>query len=162
VPTYSLSLDQVIEACLRGREWPTKVPSDARGLLITDEDRKAAWEFYVELVTRIATQLDDEEGVEATALESIFGLFATARQVMRTSGRDAAAFAALILALLNHRVRPFTAPWHKHSVEGRLADPAIAGRFREELRALQGELRAAADALALMAQVPGLTDYPRP
>jgi hypothetical protein len=112
--TDTLTLGQLVDEHLQGREWATHISPAARNLSTTDADRKAAWDLYVELLTRIATQaLDDEEGVEVTALESIAGLFPTARQVMRSHGREAAAFAAPVLALFNHRVRAFTAPWHK-------------------------------------------------
>ncbi len=37
-----------------------------------DEDKTAAWELYVELITRAATQgLDPDEGDEAAALKSV-------------------------------------------------------------------------------------------
>ena len=40
-----------------------------------DEDKAAAWELYIELLTRIATQpLDAEHGDEKTALDSVFSL----------------------------------------------------------------------------------------
>ena len=46
-----------------------------------DEDKAAAWELYIELLTRIATQpLDAEHGDEKTALDSVFSLFAITRQ----------------------------------------------------------------------------------
>jgi hypothetical protein len=38
----------------------------------SDPDKEAAWDLYVELLTRITTQpLPDEDGVEQTALDSI-------------------------------------------------------------------------------------------
>ena len=159
-----LSLNRLLELQgLADRPWTATVPVEARDLPITEADRKAAWEFYVELATRVATQpLGDEEGVELTALESIASLFDTARDLMRRSGPGAAAFSTLVLALLNYRLRPFTAAWHKRAAEGRLGDPAISGRFRDELRDLQADLRATADALAEMAQVPRLSDHSAP
>ncbi|MBP5788884.1 MAG: hypothetical protein J6W29_01440, partial [Neisseriaceae bacterium] len=43
-----------------------------------DNDRNAAWELYVEMLTRISTQpLKDEHGDEQTALNSIHSLFYT-------------------------------------------------------------------------------------
>lgn len=157
-----VSLDHVIKPLERHR-WAARIPAEARELPLTEADTKAAWELYVELVTRVSTQpLEDEDGVEVTALESIAKLFGIAREIMRKSGPGAAAFSAFALTLLNYRLRPFTAPWHKRSAEGRLSDPAIAGRFRDELRSLQEDLRAAADVLAEMAQVPRLSDYSAP
>ena len=101
----SLSLENVIEQGLQRHPWAARIPAEARALAITEADVKAAWELYVELITRVATQpLDDQEGVEATALASIFGLFAFVRELMRRSGPDAAALSALALALFNYRV----------------------------------------------------------
>jgi hypothetical protein len=41
-----------------------------------DEDTDAAWDLYVELITRVATQrLEPDEGDEAAALKSIHDLF---------------------------------------------------------------------------------------
>jgi len=161
--TMSLSLENVIEQGLQRYPWAARIPAEARALAVTDADIKAAWELYVELITRVATQpLDDEDGVEAAALESVYSLFGLVREIMRQSGPDAAAFSALALALFNYRVRPFTAAWHRPSADGRLDDPAIAGRFRDELRELQRDLRAAADALADLAEVPPLCDFTAP
>ncbi|MGA7979322.1 MAG: hypothetical protein WCA32_03745 [Chromatiaceae bacterium] len=158
----SLSVEDVQKG-LAPFPWAARVPAGARELTITDADKKAAWELYVELVTRVATQpLGDEDGVEATALESIASLFPLVRKLMRQSGPGAAAFSALTITLLNYRVRPFTAAWHKRSADGRLSDPAISGRFRDELRALQQDLRAVADVLADLIQVPRLSDYSAP
>jgi hypothetical protein len=45
-----------------------------------DEDKTAAWELYVELLTRITTQpLAPEHGDETTALESVHDLFPITR-----------------------------------------------------------------------------------
>ena len=157
------SLGNLIDQELASCAWAERVPPEARELPIGDADSKAAWELYIELVTRIATQpLEDEEGVEITALESVQKLFPIARDLIRRSGREAAAFSAFALALLNYRVRPFTAAWHKRSKEGRLRDPAVCGRFRDELRELQQDLRTAADVLADLARVPRLSDYSAP
>lgn len=159
----SVLLDHVVRQHLEHCKWAARIPAEARELPVTEADSKAAWELYVELVTRVATQpLEDEEGVEATALQSIADLFGCARELMRRSGPGAAAFSAFALALLNYRLRPFTAPWHKRAFEGRLGDPAISGRFRDELRSLQKDLRVAADALAEIAQAPRLSDYSAP
>jgi len=49
-----------------------------------DEDRKAAWELYIELLTRVATQpLAQEHGDEKTALDSVYALFSTSRETIK-------------------------------------------------------------------------------
>jgi hypothetical protein len=163
IQEMSLTLEDVVQQGLASFPWAARIPAEARELPITDADTQAAWERYVELVTRVTTQpLEDEDGVEVTALESVVSLFRCVRTLMRRSGPSAAALSALAIALLNYRVRPFTAGWHRPSAEGRLSDPAIAGRFRDELRVLQQDLRAVADALADMVQIPRLSDYSAP
>jgi hypothetical protein len=50
----------------------------------SDYDKNAAWELYIELLTRIATQhLEPEHGDEQTALESIYSLFGLTRDVIK-------------------------------------------------------------------------------
>lgn len=159
----SQSLGKLIEQELASCPWAGRVPPDARDLPVGDADAEAAWGLYVELVTRIATQpLADEVGVEIAALESIQELFPITRDLMRVSGRDAAAFSAFAVTLLNYRVRPFTAAWHMGAKEGRFSDPSLSRRFRDELRDLQQDLRLAADVLVDLAQVPRLSDYSAP
>ena len=53
-------------------------------LTFDDVDKKAAWELYVEMLTRIVTQpLNEQHGIEKTALDSIFSLFPTTREILK-------------------------------------------------------------------------------
>jgi hypothetical protein len=89
-----------------------------------DQDRKAAWELYVELITRIATQrLDPEEGDEAAALKSIHELFPLTRETIRRNGRYCINFTRIAVVVLNQKVRPFTARWHPRMLAGSSAKP---------------------------------------
>ena len=52
-----------------------------------DEDKSAAWELYIELLTRITTQpLPSEDGVEQTALDSVYSLFPLTREIIKRNG----------------------------------------------------------------------------
>lgn len=52
-------------------------------------DKDAAWEMYVELITRILTQnLEYEDGDEKTALDSVYSLFPTTRDILKKNGRE--------------------------------------------------------------------------
>jgi hypothetical protein len=122
-----------------------------------DLDRKAAWELYVELLTRIATQyLPPDHGDEKTALISIYKLFDLTRQTLK-SHEGCTEFARIGVVVLNQVIRPFTAKWHKLSLADAFADPARCTEFRVELAALQKKLRTYTKALADMAQVEDLT-----
>lgn len=124
-----------------------------------DEDKAAAWELYIELLTRITTQkLDDNHGDEKTALTSIFSIFAITRDVMKNNGRHCIEFTKIAIVVLNQVVRPFTAKWHGLSVNGAFDDPGQCKQFRSELVEIQRVLRIYTRMLADMAGVEDLTE----
>lgn len=123
-----------------------------------DEDKAAAWELYVELLTRIATQpLDEKHGDEKTALDSVFSLFAITRQVLKNNTRNCTEFAKIAIVMLNQVIRPFTAKWHRLSIQGAFTDEDNCKRFRTELAQLQLALKKYAKMLADMAGVEDIT-----
>ena len=123
-----------------------------------DADKAAAWEMYIELLTRITTQpLDTEHGDEKTALESVYSLFPITRQVLKNNTKHCVEFAKLAIVILNQIVRPFTAKWHRLSLQGAFGDPKEREQFRKELDSLQVTLRKYAKMLADMAGVEDLT-----
>jgi hypothetical protein len=100
-------------------------------LSFTDTDKIAAWEMYVELLTRITTQeLEDKSGDEQTALNSV----------------------------LNQKIRPFTAKWHKKSLNGAFENPKECKKFRKELKKLQVNLNNYTGMLSEIAGVENLTE----
>jgi hypothetical protein len=133
-------------------------------------ERRAAWSLYVELVTRISTQsLSEHEGLDREALNSLFGLFQTTRQILREAGPNVGAsgqsVGGIAIAVLNRRLRPFLANWHPKldHLETRSApdSPQIASEedwthhqeFRAALAQLQIDLGEYAAALANIAGV---------
>jgi ferric-dicitrate binding protein FerR (iron transport regulator) len=123
-----------------------------------DEDKNAAWELYVELITRVATQrLDPNEGDDAAALKSIHDLFSLTRSTIKHNGRYCINFTRIAVVVLNQKVRPFTAKWHPRLMAGELSEEERNG-FRAELQDLQKDLRNYTRLLADMAGVEDLTD----
>lgn len=123
-----------------------------------DADRNAAWELYVELLTRVTGHaLAAEHGDETAALESIYTLFPLTRDILRRHGPGSAQFARVAIPVLNQVVRPFTEKWHRRSISGELSDPTHRAEFRNELIQLQGALEAYTRALGTMANVEDLT-----
>lgn len=84
-----------------------------------DAERRAAWELYVELVTRIAA-VPLRDGIAREALTSLYALFGEAREILRRYGPDVAEpkrdgeynFGFLTVAMLNFAVRPLLSYWH--------------------------------------------------
>lgn len=75
-----------------------------------DADKNAAWELYIELLTRITTQPQPpDHSVEKAAFDSVFSLFALTRDIIKRHGRGCAEFTKLAIVVLNQIVRPFTA-----------------------------------------------------
>lgn len=121
------------------------------------EDQEAAWEMYIEMITRISTQhLLPEQGDEKSALESIHSLFKTTRDILKNKGRKSENFTQIAIVVLNQVIRPFTSKWHKIFLEtGFNSSNSIV--FRKELANLQIDLRNYTRLLSDLAGVEDLT-----
>ncbi|WGV24471.1 hypothetical protein [Halotia branconii] len=132
--------------------------------------KKAAWSLYVELVTRIAVQpLALDQGLVREAMNSLYSLFGTTREVLKAAGPDVGAsrdsVGGIAIAVLNNGLRPFLSKWHpllqawearrpvgvspKEHEQG-WSEEATA---RRELEALRVGLKEYAHALATIAGV---------
>jgi len=121
-------------------------------------DKEAAWDMYVELLTRVTTQpLPDDAGVEQTALDSVYALFGLTRGILKQHGRSCIEFTKIAIIILNQVVRPFTAKWHLLSKQGAFDDSSKRVEFRQDLRHLQKNLQNYARLLADIADVEDLT-----
>jgi hypothetical protein len=112
--------------------------------------------MYVELLTRIATQpLPDDSGIETSALDSVYSLFGITRDILRKYGKDSIGFAKIAIIILNQVLRPFTARWHKLSVEGAFQNPNQVSVFRSELQDLQVTLQ---NYMGMLAEIAGVEE----
>lgn len=83
-------------------------------------ERDAAWELYVELVTRVSVvELHPDDGKVREALSSFYQLFAITRDILRRYGpavargsADRITFGRIAVSMLNGAVRPVLAYWH--------------------------------------------------
>lgn len=133
-------------------------------------ERRAAWELYVELITRISTQpLSANQGLLREALFSLHALFETPRQILRNAGPDVGAsqesVGGIAVAVLNQRLRPFLAQWHPELTDYESTRQPECGQrqheqawqksseLRQELEQLRKDLDEYADALAEIAGV---------
>jgi hypothetical protein len=124
-----------------------------------DEDKNAAWDLYIELLTRITTQpLNDAHGDEQTALKSVYSIFPLTREVIKSNGRHCIEFTKIAIIILNQKIRPFTAKWHKLSEQGAFSDVEKCKEFRRELSILQNDLKTYTKMLVDMAGVEDLVD----
>ena len=122
-------------------------------------DRDAAWELYVEMLTRITTQpLPSEDGDEETALTSVYSLFPVTREILKRQGRHCIGFTKIAVPVLNQIVRPFTAKWHRYKTQGAFKEQDKCAEFRNELEALQKDLKKYTLLLANIAEVEDLTE----
>ncbi len=123
-----------------------------------DMDEKAAWEMYVEIITRILSRpLLYNNGDEKTALNSIYTLFSTTRNLLKMYGREGQTFSKLAVVILNQIIRPFTAKWHNISIQG-FQNEAENMEFREDLKILQEEIKKYMVALAELANVEDISE----
>ncbi|WP_026735259.1 hypothetical protein [Fischerella sp. PCC 9605] len=133
-------------------------------------ERKAAWSLYVELVTRIAVQpLEVDQGLVREALNSLYSLFGTTREILKTAGPGVGAsrdsVGGIAIAVLNRGLRPFLSKWHpllqaweakrplgmspKEHEQSWSEEP----KLRSELEVLRAGLEQYANALAVIAGV---------
>jgi hypothetical protein len=80
-------------------------------------ERNAAWELYIELVTRVAVQsLNPQEGLVREAMNSLYSLFGSTREILRRAGPNVGAshdsVGGIAIAVLNNGLRPFLSKWH--------------------------------------------------
>lgn len=88
---------------------------------VDDMQRKAAWEIYVELVTRVTViELKKDEGIIREAMNSFYSLFNSTREVLKKYGPSIAAaknpgdmtLGHVATSVLNKVLRPLLAKWH--------------------------------------------------
>lgn len=124
-----------------------------------DEDKAAAWDLYIELLTRVTTQrLVPAQGTEWAALASIYQMFPITREIIRRNGRHCVNFTKIAIVVLNQIVRPFTTKWHGVVDAAQPLSQEQSIIFRVELLSLQSRLRKYTRLLADMAAVEDLTD----
>ncbi len=143
-----------------------------------DRERDAAWEMYIELITRISiVELKPDEGLLREALSSLYSLFGTTREILRKYGPSVAkakgkgniTFGYLAVAILNGELRPVLAKWHpllldyENTRESSISQLEHEKNWEKaiELRRVLNEVRNVlinyADLLAKVAGVPLLT-----
>lgn len=142
-----------------------------------EAEKQAAWEIYVELVTRVPmTILEDDRGLLREALTSFYSLFQTTRIILRQRGpfqthSDAEtdrSVSFLAIRMLNLALRPFLSKWHPLLKDYEERRPATVGvleherqweqydKLRQEMIALRPTLLGYADAFAAIAGTPSL------
>lgn len=150
------------------------------GVWEADEKQQlAAWEMYVELITRVAVQpLGAERGLLREALTSLHSLFGETRRILKQYGPSVAtplhptalAFGQIAVDVLNRSLRPLLARWHPLLSAHEIARPANHSPFdherawaqHDELRAQLAECRQTlmlyADLLAAVCSITSLHD----
>jgi len=142
-----------------------------------ETEQRAAWEMYVELVTRVSlAELQPGEGLLHEALASLYTLFESTRKILREYGPAVArpkgegqlSFGYLAIAIINCVIRPLLTKWHPkllhyQSMQTDTSSSVLyeqqwedGDRLRQELNNVHSILRQYADLLAQIAEVPPL------
>jgi hypothetical protein len=86
-----------------------------------ENEQKAAWELYVEVITRIAVvELKPGEGLLREALSSLHQIFDETRQILRKygpvvakpKGHGSLSLGSIAVSILNSALRPVLTKWH--------------------------------------------------
>lgn len=142
-----------------------------------ENERNAAWELYIELITRISVaELKPDEGLLREALTSLYKLFGITRDILRKYGSSVArpkndgyiSFGYLAVAILNAVLRPVLSKWHPLLLDYEATKSDSISSFeheqqwdknqelRKELNRVRIILFQYADLLAEVADVPSL------
>lgn len=167
---------------MMGKAKLTKVSVDLKAPFLNvkgeweadENEQQAAWELYVELVTRIAVVgLKPGEGLLRKALSSLLQIFGESRQILRKYGPEIAqpkgegnlSLGAIAVTVLNSSLRPVLAKWHPllmayesaRPPETSPADHEAAWRHNRELREVLSELQKTIQQYSLLlAKVAGI------
>ncbi len=137
-------------------------------LSVDSAAKKAAWLLYVELSTRIATQsLGANDGLLREALNSLYKIFETTRQILRDAGAEVGieekSVGGISMKVLNEGLRPFLAKWHPKLERWEAERPELSSHqaheqqwtdftlMRNELELLRQGLQEYADMLGKIA-----------
>lgn len=118
---------------------------------VDENQQKAAWELYIELITRISVQtLEPGEGLLREALTSLYNLFDETRKILRKYGPDVGkpvgegklSCGNIAVAVLNSGLRPVLAKWHPILLEyEKNKDGSISSTEHEKAWSHNEELR---------------------
>jgi hypothetical protein len=163
-------------------EVTVKLPWVEGKWVVDDAQRSAAWEIYVELVTRVSVEpLGKDDGLLREALTSLYSLFGETRRILRVYGpgvaipmkRKLLSLGQIAVDVLNVMLRPFLSKWHpllrKHEDHHHPDVSDVeherrweqAAELRKELEALRVNLVHYADILAAACEVPSLHVRPK-
>lgn len=126
---------------------------------VSEAEARAAWELYVEFSTRVAAHpLTPGAGSVREALDSLYSLFETTREVLRAAGPEVGetpeSLGPLAILVLNEGLRPFLVRWHTEveAGDGTLG-AARRAEFDRELEDTREGLRQYVESLAAIAGV---------
>lgn len=114
--------------------------------------RQAAWQLFVETMTRIATQqIGPEQGRLREAMSSLYSLFQTTRDLLKemepTPTAEGNTVEMLALEMLNAHLRPFLSRWHPSLASFEKANPQKTDNEWEDSQSCRAELDTLRDSL---------------
>ena len=137
-----------------------------------ESEIRAAWELYVEMVTRTPLgSVSIDEGYARETLTSIYSLFDTTRGILKKHGPSVArpknhrelSFGYLAVSMLNLALRPFLTEWHvklsgweRENANLPIAEWPDSCEFLRSLSEIREQLRQYASLFAQVAGVPEL------
>lgn len=144
---------------------------------IDEVQKKAAWEVYVELATRITTaELNKGEGLLRESLSSLYSFFPNTRELLKKYGPHIATPANpeettlghLMINLLNRVIRPVLSNWHPrllaweqqkpNNIDAKLHEDnwEYNDELREELNRIRKQLIEYAEVLGTVSEISNL------
>lgn len=89
--------------------------------------------------------------------KSVYSLFDITCELLKQKGRKAEAFSRIAIVILNQKIHPFTAEWHKKSVAGAFDSEEEYKAFRQDLKEIQTVSRGYA--AGLLSEIAGVEGF---
>lgn len=107
----------------------------------TQADQEAAWQLYIELLTRRIMKYLPNQDEEIIILSEISVLIEITRDLIKKYGREAVSFSKLAIVILNQTLLPFISNWRYIIQVGKIKEIENYNKFNIELKSLQDELK---------------------
>ena len=146
-----------------GEKPPVEESTKSKGGAFTLEDRDAAWQLYIELMSRHVDRAKKvEECNPFTVMDSFEGLFQARTEIFREAGSKSVKTLNKIMPFLNETIRPFVQKWRLESKDGAFNGEYMMSvrrpEFYREAEVLYEEIQTMCDTMARIAGVQNLAE----
>ena len=144
-----------------GQKAPEETQTKPKGGAYTSEDKDAAWQFHIELLSRYVDRPKRvEECNPFVLMDSFDDLFQARTEIFRGAGSKSVKTLNKVMPFLDQTIRPFVQKWRLESADGAFNGDYMMNvrrpEFYGEIELLYEEIQTMCDTMAQIAGVQNL------